>query len=210
MNKSEGGVKRGMLDFEKAKKALLVRRAQQGDADAFEQLVTPYEQKIYALCLRMMAHREDAQDAAQEAMLRLYRSMSSFRGDADFGTFVYRVTTNVCMDALRKQQVRAGESLDALYDEGFSPKDDTPGPEEALMQAEEKERLSQAIDQLSEEMRLPLVLREIHELSYEEVAQTLGIGMGTVKSRIYRAREKLARLLASGENAGEKERRHDR
>lgn len=188
-----------MLDFEKARRAVLVKRAQAGDADAFEQLVTPYEGKIYALCLRMMAHREDAQDAAQEAMLRLYRSMANYRGEADFGTFVYRVTTNVCMDALRKRQVRAGESLDAMYDAGFSPADDAPGPEEALVRGEEHERLSRAIDSLNEEMRLPLVLREIHNLSYEEVAQTLGVGMGTVKSRIHRAREKLARMLSGGQ-----------
>lgn len=175
--------------------ARLLRRARQGDADAFEQLVAPYEKRIYALCLRMLAHREDAQDAAQEAMLRLYRAMGSYRGAAQLGTFIYRVTANTCMDALRRRRVRAGESLEALYEEGFSPADSAPGPEEALLRGEENERLSRAIDALSEEMRLPLVLREVNELSYEEVAQTLGVGMGTVKSRIHRAREKLARML---------------
>ena len=187
-----------MHDWGKARQEKLLKKAQQGDADAFEQLVAPYEQKIYALCLRLLAHREDAQDAAQETMLRLYRALVSYRGEAQLGTFIYRVTANTCMDALRRRNVRACESLEALDDVGVVPVDDSPGPEETILRAEENERLSRAIDALSDEMRLPLVLREIHALSYEEVAQTLGLEMGTVKSRIHRAREKLARML-SGE-----------
>lgn len=187
-----------MHDWGKARQEKLLKKAQQGDADAFEQLVAPYEQKIYALCLRLLAHREDAQDAAQETMLRLYRALVSYRGEAQLGTFIYRVTANTCMDALRRRNVRACESLEALDDVGVVPVDDSPGPEETLLRAEENERLSRAIDALSDEMRLPLVLREIQALSYEEVAQTLGLEMGTVKSRIHRAREKLARML-SGE-----------
>ena len=193
-----------MHDWGKARQEKLLKKAQQGDADAFEQLVAPYEQKIYALCLRLLAHREDAQDAAQETMLRLYRALVSYRGEAQLGTFIYRVTANTCMDALRRRNVRACESLEALDDVGVVPVDDSPGPEETILRAEENERLSRAIDALSDEMRLPLVLREIHALSYEEVAQTLGLEMGTVKSRIHRAREKLARML-SGE--GQEERR---
>ena len=187
-----------MHDCGKARQENLLKKAQQGDADAFEQLVAPYEQKIYALCLRLLAHREDAQDAAQETMLRLYRALVSYRGEAQLGTFIYRVTANTCMDALRRRNVRACESLEALDDVGVVPVDDSPGPEETILRAEENERLSRAIDALSDEMRLPLVLREIQALSYEEVAQTLGLEMGTVKSRIHRAREKLARML-SGE-----------
>ena len=187
-----------MHDWGKARQEKLLKKAQQGDADAFEQLVAPYEQKIYALCLRLLAHREDAQDAAQETMLRLYRALVSYRGEAQLGTFIYRVTANTCMDALRRRNVRACESLEALDDVGVVPVDDSPGPEETILRAEENERLSRAIDALSDEMRLPLVLREIQALSYEEVAQTLGLEMGTVKSRIHRAREKLARML-SGE-----------
>lgn len=193
-----------MHDWGKARQEKLLKKAQQGDADAFEQLVAPYEQKIYALCLRLLAHREDAQDAAQETMLRLYRALVSYRGEAQLGTFIYRVTANTCMDALRRRNVRACESLEALDDVGVVPVDDSPGPEETILRAEESERLSRAIDALSDEMRLPLVLREIHALSYEEVAQTLGLEMGTVKSRIHRAREKLARMLSS---EGQEERR---
>ena len=187
-----------MHDWGKARQEKLLKKAQQGDADAFEQLVAPYEQKIYALCLRLLAHREDAQDAAQETMLRLYRALVSYRGEAQLGTFIYRVTANTCMDALRRRNVRACESLEALDDVGVVPVDDSPGPEETILRAEENERLSRAIDALSDEMRLPLVLREIQALSYEEVAQTLGLEMGTVKSRIHRAREKLA-IMLSGE-----------
>ena len=79
-----------MHDWGKARQEKLLKKAQQGDADAFEQLVAPYEQKIYALCLRLLAHREDAQDAAQETMLRLYRALVSYRGEAQLGTFIYR------------------------------------------------------------------------------------------------------------------------
>jgi RNA polymerase sigma-70 factor (ECF subfamily) len=186
-----------MHSLEKARQEKLLRRAQRGDADAFEALVAPYEQKIYALCFRLMAQREDAQDAAQETMIRIYRSLGDYRGDAQLGTFIYRVATNACMDALRKRRVRAGESLEALSEEGFVPADRAPGPEETLLRSERGEAISKAIQALSEEMRLPFVLRELHGLSYEEVAQTLDIGMGTVKSRIHRAREKLVRALSA-------------
>lgn len=173
----------------------LLRRAQKGDSDAFEALISPYERRIYALCLRMLSHHEDAQDAAQDAMIRLYNGLSSYRKEAALSSFIYRVTTNVCLDQLRKRKVRAGESLDALAQEGFSPTDDAPTPEAALLQGERSAALSRAIDRLPEEMRAALVLREIHQRSYEEIAQALSIGVGTVKSRLYRAREKLLVLL---------------
>lgn len=195
VNLLERSVKRLMQEAKNAQQARVLRRAQRGDPDAFEQLAAPYEKHVYALCLRMLACREDAQDAAQETMIRLYHSLGEYRGDAQLSTFIYRIATNVCLDALRRRKVRAGESLDALGEAGYTPPDRQPGPEERLLRKERGEALSQAIDSLSEEMRMPLVLRELHDLSYEEVANALGVGMGTVKSRIHRAREKLARLL---------------
>ena len=190
------------LDLGRARQSRLLRKAQQGDPDAFEKLVAPYEGKIYALCLRMLRQREDAQDAAQETMLRLYRSIGEYREQAQLGTFIYRIATNICLDALRRRQVLAGESLESLYEEGFSPAAEEPGPEEALLHSEEREAVSRAIDMLDADMRAALVLREIHELSYEEVAGALGIGMGTVKSRIHRAREKLAHTLRESRTFG--------
>ena len=139
-----------MHSLEKARQEKLLRRAQRGDADAFEALVAPYEQKIYALCFRLMAQREDAQDAAQETMIRIYRSLGDYRGDAQLGTFIYRVATNACMDALRKRRVRAGESLEALSEEGFVPADRAPGPEETLLRSERGEAISKAIQALSD------------------------------------------------------------
>ena len=194
-----------MLDFEKAKKALLVRRAQQGDADAFEQLVTPYEQKIYALCLRMMAHREDAQDAAQEAMLRIWQKLPQFRGDAAFSTWVYRVTAALCMDALRKRQRTQKESLEVLSETGFDAQDDAPTPEEATEQKAQRAMIAEAVDAVPEQMRSVFLLRDVHGLSVEDTAKALGVSAGTVKSRLSRAREKIAEnLRAQGVTGGKR------
>ena len=181
--------------------ARLLRRARQGDADAFEQLVAPYEKRIYALCLRMLAHREDAQDAAQEALLRLYRAMGSYRGDAQLGTFIYRVTANTCMDALRRRRVRAGESLEALYEEGFSPEDSAPGPEELALHDEKRRVLAEAMQALPEEQREILILRVVNDLPYERIAEILDLQLGTVKSRLARARMQLKKILADGNHS---------
>ncbi|HML49737.1 MAG TPA: sigma-70 family RNA polymerase sigma factor, partial [Clostridia bacterium] len=107
----------------------LIKRAQNGNSDAFEELVSPYESRIYAICLRIMGNREDALDCAQDAMLRIFRALGEYRYQAAFTTWLFRITTNVCLDALRRQKVRPSTSLDALMDEGYSPPDPKASPE---------------------------------------------------------------------------------
>ena len=174
----------------------VLRQAQRGDAQAFEQLATPYERRLYAVCLRMMGSPESAQDAMQDGMLRLWRGLAGFQTHAQFGTWAYRVMTNACLDALRKQTIREASSLEALEDVGFSPPDPGQTPEEALEAADRRQAIQDALQALAPDARAALVLRDIQGESYEAAAEALGVSLGTVKSRIHRAREKMAALLA--------------
>jgi len=160
----------------------------------FERLAAENERTVYAVCFHMMGSREDAQDCAQETMLRAFRAFDAFRRDASFSTWITRIAMNVCTDELRKR--RGSVSLDALREEqGFDAPDQTPT---AYARLEEKERLRllrQALDALPPDARALIVLRDIRGMSYDEIAQTLDLPLGTVKSRISRAREKLSALL---------------
>ncbi|MCL2811422.1 MAG: sigma-70 family RNA polymerase sigma factor [Clostridia bacterium] len=175
---------------------IILAKARQGDADAFEQLVTPYERKLYAVCLRLMSSPQDAQDALQDAMLRLWRGLQDFDERARFATWAYRVATNACLDALRKQKKRFASSLEALEEEGYMPEDPAASPEDAVIRNTRQQAVRDALTELPPDARAALVLRDIQGESYEGVAQALGLTLGTAKSRIHRAREKLAGLLA--------------
>ena len=174
----------------------ILAQARRGDADAFERLVTPYERKLYAVCLRMMASPQDAQDALQDAMLRMWRGLPDFDERARFATWAYRVTTNACLDALRKQKNRVASSLEALEESGYLPEDPASSPEEAVIQRTREQAVRDALAELPPDARAALVLRDIQGESYERVAEALGLTLGTAKSRIHRAREKLAGILA--------------
>ncbi len=162
--------------------------------DSFERLAAENERQVYTVCFHMMGNREDAQDCAQETMLRAFRAFDSFRGDASFSTWITRIAMNVCTDALRKR--RNAVSLDALREEqGFDPPDAAPT---AYARMEEKERLRllrQALSLLPPDMREMIVLRDMQGKSYDEIAEILNLPLGTVKSRINRAREKLSAVL---------------
>lgn len=181
---------------------LLLHRARNGDASAFEQLVTPHEALVWRVCWHYMNQMEDAQDAAQETMLKAWRSIADFRGDAKLETWLYRLAVNCCLDALRKKKVRAAESVDALHEGGFEPVDPEPQPEERLLQGEGHQELRQALRQLPDEQRTALILSAVEGRSYEEIADITGTAMGTVKSRINRARRSLSALLGRGEQSG--------
>jgi len=176
------------LEFNEQK---LIERASGGDPSAFNRLMAEHERKMYAVALRMCSNREDAQDCLQEAMLRIYRSISSFKGQSSFGTWVYRITMNTCLDELRRKKNKAAASLDSLVDAGWSPTDESDTPEKHSERKALRRELSGAIRELPEDMRSAVVLRDIHGYSYDEIAQVLDVNVGTVKSRISRAREKL-------------------
>ena len=164
------------------------------DTGQFETLAAENERAVYSVCYHMMGCREDAMDCAQDTMLRAFRAFSSFRGESSFSTWITRIAINVCNDALRKR--RDAVSLDALRENtGYDPADSAPT---AYARLEEKERmrlLREALGLLPPDMREMIVLRDIQGKSYDEIAQILRLPLGTIKSRVSRAREKLAALL---------------
>ena len=175
---------------------LLLHRAQLGDADAFTQLCAPYEGLVYRHCSQMLAHTADAQDAAQEAMLRAYRSIDRFRAQSNLATWLYRIAHNVCLDMLKKPQVRRESvSLDALREAGFEPVDAQPTPENIYEQHSAQAQLQAVIASLPKEQQAMLSLRYGDGLSYEQLAEMLNLNLGTVKSKLNRAKEKLRALL---------------
>lgn len=185
-----------------------IARAAKGDANAFETLMGAYEKKIYALCLRMMGNPHDGEDAAQEAMLRIWRTIGQYRFESAFSTWVYRVTASCCMDAIRKRQRYEQPSLEEMGEaSGFDPADGGETPQEQTERKETRSAIQQAIAAVPEGMREVFLLRDVHGLSVEETAQALQIAQGTVKSRLARAREKIAAELKRrgvGQTGGER------
>ncbi len=173
----------------------LIDKAGRGDSWAFEQLMQAQEGRMYAVAFRMCGNREDAQDCMQEAMIRIYRAMNTFKGQSSFSTWVYRITMNSCLDELRRRKSRQATSLDAMLEVGFAPSDEDDTPERYSLQTEQKRALEQAIASLPEDMRAAVVLRDLQGLSYEEIADALSTNVGTIKSRISRGREKLRQIL---------------
>lgn len=169
----------------------LIEKASGGDPSAFNRLMANHEKKMYAVALRMFANREDAQDCLQEAMLRVYRSIGTFKGQSSFSTWLYRITMNTCLDELRRKKNKQSTSLDSLLDQGWSPADEESTPEKHAVRSEVRREIQSAIRELPEDMRSAVVLRDIQGFAYDEIAQMLNVNVGTIKSRISRAREKL-------------------
>lgn len=180
---------------------LILRRAQKGDTAAFEQLITPYEQLVWRVCWHYTHHQEDAKDCAQETMVKAWRSLRQYRQDCALESWLYRIAASCCVDFLRRKKRHAADSADELAETGFDPVDPAPLPEERALQQEAKSQLYQALDQLPEEMRTALILSAVEGRKYEEIAQITGVAAGTVKSRINRARQKLAEILADQEQS---------
>ncbi len=178
----------------------LVSRAKRGDEAAFEQLVTAHEKKIYALCLRMCENEEDAQEAAQDAFLAAWSGLASFREDAAFSTWLYRLAVNACTDILRRRK-RKGQGVSLDDEEVFLEiEDSAPTPERALEQKEAAALVNEALSALPDEYRQVLILRELHQLSYQEIADITLLELGTVKSRISRGRTLMRNYLTAAGN----------
>ena len=180
----------------------VIRAVIGGDADAYEALVREYEKNVYNLALRMTGNTEDAYDMSQEAFLKAWRALSTYQFDAAFSTWLYRLTTNVCLDFLRKRNRQAHSSL-TTEDENEEPReysvpDPAPGPEEQAVSSWQQEAVQAAMQQLPEDYRLVLQLRVVEDLPYEQIADVMGIPVGTVKSRLSRARLQLKKLLEAG------------
>ncbi len=178
----------------------LILRCQQGDEAAFEALIHLHEKRVYALCRRMCRSEDDALEAAQDAFLAVWRGIGSYRSDAAFSTWLYRLTTNACLDLLRREKKRGG---DVSLDDGESlaePVDPAPRPEELAEREEERRAVREAVAALPEDYRAVLLLRESEQLSYAEIAAVTGLEPGTVKSRISRARQALRNYLTADGN----------
>lgn len=178
----------------------LIRLAAGGDAAAFNVLLGNHEKRMYAVCLRICGNQEDAQDCLQESMLRVFRSISGFKGQSSFSTWVYRVTMNTCLDELRKRKNKGSTSLDGLQDAGWAPTDERDTPEHYTIREERKREIQKCISELPEDMRTAIVLRDIQGFSYNDISEIMNANVGTIKSRISRGREKLReKLLARAE-----------
>ena len=175
-----------------------------GDGSAFEEIVRAYEKNVYNLALRMTASREDALDLSQEAFLKAYSSMHTFRGESKFSVWLYRIVSNTCLDFLRVRARRNETSLEREDEDGETARREIPdeslSPERLLERKLTRESVQRALMSLPEDQRKILLLREIEGLSYEEIARVLSLESGTVKSRIFRARRKLCEFLASEGN----------
>ena len=182
----------------------LVERAKKGDETAFEVLVTDNEKRIYNLCRRLTGNPEDAAELTQEAFLNAWRGLGRFQGESSFSTWLYRLTTNLCIDWLRRQKRRQetapAVSLDDEEAGWAEPADWEQDPHRKLEQSERGRALARGLERLPEYQRRPLVLRELSGLSYQEIAQALDLDLGTVKSRIARARLALRNYLVKQGN----------
>ncbi len=178
----------------------LIRAAQRGDEEAFEQLVRMHEKKIYNLCLRMCGNAEDAAEAAQDTFLALWRGLDGFRQDAALSTWLYRLASNVCIDRLRRgRRTVDGVSLDDS-ETHFEVADRAPTPEQHVERQETQRLVNEGLRALPPEYRQVLVLRELNQLSYAEIAEVTALELGTVKSRINRGRSLLRNYLAASGN----------
>lgn len=177
----------------------LLKKAAAGDAAAFEQLVIKYQTQVYNLALRMTGNPDDAADMSQEAFLRAWRGLEKFQFESAFSTWLYRLTSNVCIDFLRNAKRR--QTVPLTYTDGEGEEqtlelpDETPSPEEAAIYAERQAQMIAAMAQLEPEHRQILTLRVINDLSYSDIAEILQLKEGTVKSRLARARENLKKKL---------------
>jgi len=182
---------------ETTQEAQWVQAAKRGDQDAFESLVHQYEKKVFALTQRICGNPDDAAEAAQDAFLSAWQGLPFFRGDSSFSTWLFRLSYNACINLLRREnrhRTAAGGSLD---DEALrlDAPDPAATPHESLERLELRDEIEAGLQALTPEHREVLVLREIHQLSYDEIADTLELDVGTVKSRISRGRKQLRNFL---------------
>ena len=178
----------------------LVQAAQRGDMGAFEELVARHRDKIYARAYSMMRNEDEALDLSQEAWVKAWQRLEQFQGDSSFPTWITRIVINLCLDQLRRQKRRRTESIDEMDEESGGVERQLPvvivNPTEGLERAELRARIDKALTQLSESHRTVIVLCEFQGMEYKEIAKTMGCSIGTVMSRLFYARRRMASLLA--------------
>lgn len=175
-----------MMDEDK-----IVQRARRGDAAAFEQLVTAYRDRVYRLALRLCGSEADADEAAQDAFLAAWRGLPNFRGESRFSTWLYQLATHAAIDLLRREKRHAAGDIDEV-----DTPDSAPSPQQQAERNEQRQAVRDAVLQLPPEQRQVVVLRFMEELSYEEIGAALHLPVGTVKSRLNRAKAALRENLS--------------
>ena len=174
----------------------LINRFKNGDTSAFGEIVLKYQDKVYNLCRHMLGNVADAEDAAQDVFLKAYQALPKFQPEASLYTWLYRIATNTCIDRRKKPIFESlfgdsGEGERLVHDRAS----DAPSPEKLYQSKQTGQALKEGLGRLSPKLQAIIILKEIEELSYEEIADTLEISMGTVKSRIARARDELQKLM---------------
>lgn len=168
----------------------LIRQAMRGNLDAFNALVLAYQDSAYTVAYRIMGDSDSAADVTQDSFITAYRRLNTYRG-GNFRAWVLRIVTNTCYDELRRRKRRPATSLDEMgadMDDGAPIPDDAPSPEQAVQQNELNRAIQNCIGELSESQRMVMVLSDVEGLSYQEIVEILGMNLGTVKSRLSRAR----------------------
>jgi RNA polymerase sigma-70 factor (ECF subfamily) len=182
----------------------LIEAGQQGDVEAFNQLVRLYEGRVYNLCYRMLGDSDSAADASQETFLSAFRNLRRFRGGS-FRSWMLRIATNTCYDILRARKRRPAISLDAALaaddasPHAFDPPDQRESPDEFALRRELGAAIQQGLNHLPEDQRITIILCDVQGMPYDEIAQITGTTLGTVKSRLSRGRARLRDLLKAGE-----------
>lgn len=179
---------------------VLVREAQKGDMPAFEELVARHRDKIFARAFSLMRNEDDAIDLSQEAWIKCWQRLKQFQGDSSFATWMTRIVINLCLDQLRKQKRHRTESIEQLNEELGGVERQMPivtaNPSAGLERGELRQRIDKALALLSVEHRTVLILHEFEELEYKQIAKVMSCSIGTVMSRLFYARRKMAVLLA--------------
>jgi len=175
----------------------LVAAAQAGDRRALDELLRRHYDRVHAVCRRIAGSSRDADDAAQEAMIGIVRGLPRFDGRAQFSTWAYRIATNAALDELRRRKRRP--ALHVVTDDGVAPEPVDPLADRQVTAVTDRMAIDAALDELPEEFRAAVVLRDVADLDYAEIAEALGVPVGTVKSRIARGRSQLTALLGNRE-----------
>jgi RNA polymerase sigma-70 factor (ECF subfamily) len=187
-------------DHSSASDEALVQMSQKGDLTAFEELVARHRDKIYARAFSMVRNEDEALDLSQEAWVKSWQRLKQFQGQSSFGTWLTRIVINLCLDQLRKRKRQRAESIEAMDEEFGGVERQMPvvtvNPTEGLERSELRQKIDQALAQLSYEHRTVLILHEFEDMEYKLIAKKMGCSIGTVMSRLFYARRKMAVLLA--------------
>jgi RNA polymerase sigma-70 factor (ECF subfamily) len=186
-------------DYPSSPDEALVGWAQKGDTEAFEELVFRHRDKIYARAMMMMRNEEEALDLSQEAWVKAWQRLHQFQGDSSFATWMTRIVINLCLDQIRRQKKMRAESIEQIEEEAGGVERQMPvehvNPIEGLEKEELRKRIDEAMAKLTEAHRTVLVLHEFQGMEYKEIARKVGISIGTVMSRLFYARRRMASLL---------------